>query len=107
MNELFDCMTREELEDYARDGALTAWFADAQSGKEARPRPADSPLGSLESHAAARLMAKSRALPNADQPIIYEANLDTETVIYDLPNRRPASGSRRRESPRLQEPRRD
>jgi hypothetical protein len=35
LNELFDCMTREELEAYAHDGTLPGWFTDAHAGKEA------------------------------------------------------------------------
>src|SRR5208282_5200571 len=35
LNELFDRMTREELEDYARDGALPRWFTDTLAGKTA------------------------------------------------------------------------
>ena len=34
LNELFDRMTREELESYAQDGTLPGWFTDAQAGKE-------------------------------------------------------------------------
>jgi hypothetical protein len=34
LNELFDRMTREELEVYAQDGTLPGWFTDAQAGKE-------------------------------------------------------------------------
>jgi hypothetical protein len=33
LNELFDRMTREELEAYAHDGTLPVWFTDAQAGK--------------------------------------------------------------------------
>ena len=35
LNELFDRMTREELEAYAHDGTLPGWFTDAQAGKKA------------------------------------------------------------------------
>jgi hypothetical protein len=34
LNELFDRMTREELEAYAHDGTLPGWFKDAQLGKD-------------------------------------------------------------------------
>jgi hypothetical protein len=34
LNKLFDRMTREELEAYAHDGMLPAWFTDAKAGKE-------------------------------------------------------------------------
>ena len=34
LNELFDRMTREELETYAHDGTLPGWFKDAQAGDD-------------------------------------------------------------------------
>ena len=54
LNELFNRMTREELEAYANDGTLPGWFADAQAGKE----PAD--LKQEESGMYQRLFATLR-----------------------------------------------
>jgi hypothetical protein len=34
LNELFDRMTRQQLEAYAHDGMLPGWFTDAKAGKE-------------------------------------------------------------------------
>jgi hypothetical protein len=44
LNELFDCMTREEMETYAKEGNLPAWFenaigataTDGREGKDAK-----------------------------------------------------------------------
>jgi hypothetical protein len=46
-------------------------------------KPADFPLGSLESRAAARMMAKTRAERDTKGPSIYQAHWDTEVMIYD------------------------
>ena len=73
LNELFDKMTTEELEAYAKTGSLPDWFTarvgatpiDSQEAetvikaennlvKGATPRPGDFPLGSPQSRAAAR-----------------------------------------------------
>ena len=35
LNEIFDRMTREELEAYAHDGTLPGWFTDTLAGKKA------------------------------------------------------------------------
>jgi hypothetical protein len=43
LNELFDRMTREELEAYAHDGTLPGWFTDAQAGKEPDESKQDGP----------------------------------------------------------------
>ena len=53
------------------------------------PRPAAFPLGSLESRATARTMAKSRAEQDAKEPFLYRARFDENgyplepVVIYD------------------------
>jgi hypothetical protein len=46
-------------------------------------KPADFPLGSLESRAAARTMAKTRAERDAKGPSIYQSHWYTEVVIYN------------------------
>ncbi len=43
LNELFDRMTREELEAYAHDGTLPDWFTNAQTGKEPDESKQDDP----------------------------------------------------------------
>jgi hypothetical protein len=43
LNELFDRMTREELESYAHDGTLPGWFTNAQTGKEPDEPKQDEP----------------------------------------------------------------
>jgi len=47
------------------------------------PKPADFPLGSLESRAAARMMAKERAEQDAKEPLFYQAHFDEPETIYD------------------------
>jgi hypothetical protein len=47
------------------------------------PKPADFPLRSLESRAAARMLAKTRAEQNTEEWPFYHAHFDAETVIYD------------------------
>jgi hypothetical protein len=47
------------------------------------PKPADFPLRSLESRAAARMLAKTRAEHNTEERPFYHAHFDGETVIYD------------------------
>ena len=76
MNDIFERMTREELDSYAKDGSLPLWFVKAvgatksnsQEGKivknqgdkiplsatDSMPGPGGFPLGSTESRAAAR-----------------------------------------------------
>jgi hypothetical protein len=44
LNELFERMTREELESYARDGALPNWFTETLAGK----KPEDSTTKELD-----------------------------------------------------------
>jgi len=46
------------------------------------PKPADFPLGSLESRAAARIMAMTRAEREVREPIVYKS-------IFDRPNPAP------------------
>jgi hypothetical protein len=53
------------------------------------PKPADFPLRGLESRAAARMLAKTRAEQDAREPLIYRARFDEHgqpldpVVIYD------------------------
>jgi hypothetical protein len=47
------------------------------------PKPADFPLRSLESRAAARMLAKTRAEQNTEERPFYHAHFDAETMIYD------------------------
>jgi len=55
------------------------------------PKPADFPLGSLESRAAARIMAKTRAEQDAEKPLLYLAHFDEPPVIYDYVTGLPVS----------------
>ncbi|MGA3200422.1 MAG: hypothetical protein ABSD89_13610 [Halobacteriota archaeon] len=61
------------------------------------PKPADFPLGSLESRAAARAMAKTRAGRDAKEPPFYRAHFDENghplepQVIYDYMTGLPVS----------------
>jgi hypothetical protein len=48
------------------------------------PKPADFPLGSLESRAAARTMAKTRAEGSTREPIMYIAHFDSDQEVYPL-----------------------
>src|ERR1700732_2830122 len=52
-------------EDRCRVRATNSW-----------PKPADFPLGSLESRAAARTMAKTRAELDTKKPYVYQAHFD-------------------------------
>jgi hypothetical protein len=45
-------------------------------------KPADFPLRSLESRAAARMLAKTSAEQNTEERPFYYAHFDAETVIY-------------------------
>jgi hypothetical protein len=55
------------------------------------PKPADFPLRSLESRAAARMLAKTRAEQNTEERPFYRAHFDAETVIYDYHTGLPVS----------------
>jgi hypothetical protein len=60
LNQLFDRMSTQELEDYAQTGALPGWFRETVGATGAGLRPGDYGLDSAQSRAAARALLDAR-----------------------------------------------